>query len=88
MQISEGVLYQARISLPSNVTTGTYSAETFAVTRGRVIASAVAEVEVRKVGFERFVEVSANEWGLAYGLIAVLISVLMGWGAGRLFARL
>ncbi|MBX7492258.1 TIGR02186 family protein [Qipengyuania sp. 1NDW9] len=88
VQISEGVLYQARISLPSNVTTGTYSAETFAVTRGRVIASAVAEVEVRKVGFERFVEVSANEWGLAYGLIAVLISVLMGWGAGRLFARL
>lgn len=88
VQISEGVLYQARISLPSNVTTGTYSAETFAVTRGRVIASAVSEVEVRKVGFERFVEMSANEWGLAYGMIAVLISVLMGWGAGRLFARL
>ena len=88
VQISEGVLYQARISLPSNVTTGTYSAETFAVTRGRVVASAVAEVEVRKVGFERIVERSANEWGLAYGLIAVLMSVLMGWGAGRLFARL
>ena len=88
VEISEGVLYQARISLPSNVTTGTYSAETFAVTRGRVIASAVAEVEVRKVGFERFVETSANEWGLAYGLIAVMLSVLMGWGAGRLFARL
>jgi uncharacterized protein (TIGR02186 family) len=88
VEISEGVLYQARISLPSNVTTGTYSAETFAVTRGRVIASAVAEVEVRKVGFERFVVTSANEWGLAYGLIAVMLSVLMGWGAGRLFARL
>ena len=88
VQISEGVLYQARISLPSNVTTGTYSAETFAVTRGRVIASAVAEVEVRKVGFERFVELSANEYGLLYGFVAVMLSVLMGWGAGRLFARL
>ena len=88
VQISEGVLYQARISLPSNVTTGTYSAETFAVTRGRVIASAVAEVEVRKVGFERFVELSANQYGLLYGFVAVMLSVLMGWGAGRLFARL
>ena len=88
VQINEGVLYQARISLPSNVTTGTYSAETFAVTRGRVIASAVAEVEVRKVGFEKRVEDSANDFGLAYGLIAVLLSVTMGWGAGRLFARL
>ena len=88
MEIKESVLYQARIELPSNVTTGTYTAETFAVSRGRVIASAVAEVAVRKVGFERFVEDSANDWGLAYGLIAVMLSVGMGWGAGRLFARL
>nr|WP_247713577.1 TIGR02186 family protein [Qipengyuania sphaerica] len=88
VQINENVLYQARISLPSNVTTGTYTAETFAVSNGRVIASAMAEVEVRKVGFERFVALSANNWGLAYGLIAVLLSVGMGWGAGRLFARL
>ena len=88
VEIKESVLYQARIELPSNVTTGTYTAETFAVSRGRVIASAVAEVEVRKVGFERFVEDSANNWGLAYGLIAVMLSVGMGWGAGRLFARL
>ena len=88
MQINEVVLYQARIELPSNVTTGTYSAETFAVTRGRVIASAVSEVEVRKVGFERVVENGANNWGLAYGLLAVMLSVGMGWGAGRLFAKL
>ena len=88
VQITEGVLYQARISLPSNVTTGTYTAETFAVTQGRVIASAVSEVEVRKVGLEREVEFYAQNYGLVYGLIAVLLSVMMGWGAGRLFARL
>lgn len=86
VKISERVLYQARISLPSNVTTGTYTAETFAVTRGRVIASAMAEVQVRKVGFERFVTDSAQNYSLAYGLIAVLLSVGMGWAAGRFFA--
>ena len=88
VRILERVLYQARISLPSNVTTGTYTAETFAVSEGRVVSSATTEVAVRKVGFERFVEDSANRNGLAYGLIAVLLSVGMGWGAGRLFARL
>lgn len=88
VQITGNVLYQARIELPSNVTTGTYTAETFAVTQGRVIASAVAEVEVRKVGMERRVEYFSQDFGLLYGLMAVLISVLMGWGAGRLFARL
>ena len=86
VQISEQVLYQARISLPSNVQTGIYTAETFAITRGRVIASAIAEVEVRKVGFERFVEVFAERQSLFYGLIAVFLSVGTGWVAGRLFA--
>lgn len=86
VQISEQVLYQARISLPSNVQTGTYTAETFAVTRGRVIASAVAEVEVRKVGFERQVEYRSQNNPLIYGLLAVSMSVGMGFLAGRLFA--
>ena len=88
VRITEDVLYQARIAMPSNVTTGTYVAETFAISQGRVIASAQSEVEVRKVGLELFVEDSANNYGLLYGLVAVILSVSMGWGAGRLFARL
>lgn len=86
VQISEQVLYQARIALPSNVQTGTYTAETFAITRGRVIASAIAEVEVRKVGFERFIELFSQQQSLLYGMLAVMMSVGMGWMAGRLFA--
>ncbi|MFA9201716.1 MAG: TIGR02186 family protein [Cypionkella sp.] len=86
VSISEDVLYQARMMLPSNVQTGTYTAETFAVTGGRVVASAIAEVEVRKVGFERFIEVFAQAQSLLYGLLAVALSVGMGWIAGRLFA--
>lgn len=88
VQISEQVLYQARIALPSNVTTGTYTAETFAIARGRVIASAISEVEVRKVGFERRVEDASQNYSLAYGLIAVLLSLSMGWMAGRFFAMI
>lgn len=86
VEIKEQVLYQARISLPSNVSTGTYTAETFAVTDGRVIASATAEVEVKKVGFERFIADSARDYSLAYGLVAVFLSVGTGLIAGR-FSR-
>ncbi|QKG70225.1 TIGR02186 family protein [Erythrobacter mangrovi] len=88
VQVSEQVLYQARISLPSSVTTGTYTAETFAISRGRVIASALAEVEVKKVGFERLIADYSQEWSLIYGLFAVFLSVGMGWAAGRLFAMI
>ena len=50
------------------------------------IASAVAEVEVRKLGFERFVADQAQNSSLLYGLFAVGLSLLMGWLAGRVFA--
>lgn len=86
VKVSEQVLYQARIDLPSRVPTGTYTAETFAVSGGRVVASASSQVEVRKLGFERAVADFADGYGFAYGLLAVFVSVGMGWLAGRLFA--
>ncbi|HQV03526.1 MULTISPECIES: TIGR02186 family protein [unclassified Novosphingobium] len=86
VKVSEQVLYQARIALPSNVQTGTYTAETFAITKGRVVASAISRVEVKKQGFERAVAQFAEYNGFFYGLIAVALSVAMGFLAGRLFA--
>ena len=84
--VSGGVLYQARIALPSSVQTGTYTAETFAISRGKVVAAATTTVEVRKEGFERFVALQAERNSFWYGVFAVLMSVGMGWVAGRLFA--
>lgn len=84
--ISGQVLYQARMRLPSSVQVGTYTAETFAIRDGKVVASAITRVDVTKEGFERFVAVAAEENGLIYGIFAVLVSIGMGWIAGRLFA--
>ena len=84
--VSAGVLYQARIALPSTVQIGTYTAETFAISRGKVVAASSTTVEVRKLGFERFVAMAADQQALWYGLFAVVVSVAMGWIAGRLFA--
>jgi uncharacterized protein (TIGR02186 family) len=84
--INNGVLYQARIAVPSSVSTGRYTAETFAIADGRVIASAIAEVQVEKQGFERFVADQADGSPMLYGLFAVVLSLFMGWLAGRVFA--
>jgi len=83
--ISEGVLFQARIPIPSNVVVGRYTAETLAISEGRVIASGTSRFEVTKEGFERVVADEAQDHGLFYGLFAVGLSVFMGWAAGRLF---
>jgi uncharacterized protein (TIGR02186 family) len=87
VSIAEKVLYQARIDLPSNVTTGRYTAETFAIARGQVLASATARIEVVKAGLEGQVVSAAQRWSFLYGLGAIALSLGMGWLAGRLFAR-
>ena len=86
VKISQGVLYQAHFALPSNVSTGRYEAETFAIADGRVVTSATAEIDVVKEGLERVVAVEAIDNSLLYGLFAVALSVFMGWLAGRAFS--
>jgi uncharacterized protein (TIGR02186 family) len=87
VQITEGVLYRARIPIPARVPVGSYTAETFLIKDGRVIAGATRDIRIEKLGFERFVAQAANRWSLAYGLVAVGLSLLLGWGAGLVFRR-
>ncbi len=87
VEISDGVLYRARISIPSQVPVGTYTAETFLVDRGKVIAAATRDIEIGKSGFERFVALAAAQHGFLYGLAAVLMSLGLGWLAAWAFRR-
>ena len=87
VEISEGVLYRARISIPSQVPVGTYTAETFLVSDGKVIAAATKEIEIDKSGFERFVALAARRHGFLYGLAAVILSLGLGWAAAVAFRR-
>ena len=87
VEISEGVLYRARINIPARVPVGTYTAETFLIRDGRVIAGAAREIRIEKLGFERFIADAAERWSLAYGIVAVALSLLLGWGASAAFQR-
>ena len=87
VEISEGVLYRARITIPSQVPVGTYTAETFLVDDGKVIAAATREIEIGKSGFERYVALAARRHGFLYGLAAVLLSLGLGWAAAMAFRR-
>ena len=87
VEVTQSVLYRATISIPSQVPVGTYTAETFLVDRGRVLAAATREIEIKKSGFERFVALAARRHAFLYGIVAVLLSLGLGYGAGLLFRR-
>ncbi len=87
VEITAGVLYRARIDIPSQVAVGTYTAETFLVHDGRVLAVATREIEVGKSGFERFVSLAARRHEFLYGLAAIVLSLGLGWSAAVVLRR-
>jgi len=87
VEITEGVLYRARIAIPSQVPVGTYTAETFLIQDRRVLAVATRDIHVGKTGFERWLSLVARRHEFAYGLAAVLMSLGLGWAAGMVFRR-
>jgi uncharacterized protein (TIGR02186 family) len=88
VEITDGVLYRAKIAIPARVPTGDYTAETFLIRDRKVLAAATREVTIVKSGFERFVAQSAEDHPILYGLFAVLMSLAMGWAASSLTRRL
>jgi uncharacterized protein (TIGR02186 family) len=87
VEISDRVLYRANITIPRQDPVGTYTAETFLIDRGKVLAAATRDIQIDKSGFERFVALAARRHEFLYGLTAVLLSLALGWAAAAVFRR-
>jgi uncharacterized protein (TIGR02186 family) len=87
VEVTGGVLYRAAIAIPSQVPVGTYTAETVLIDHGRVLAAATRDIHIGKSGFERYVALVARRHAIAYGVLAVLLSLGLGWAAASLFRR-
>lgn len=88
IEIAKGVLYRARLTIPPRVPDGRYTAETFLIRDGKVVAAATRTILVRKQGFERIVARFAENQPVLYGVFAILLSVGFGWAAGAMFRRI
>ncbi|MEO5865585.1 MAG: TIGR02186 family protein [Sphingomonas sp.] len=87
VEITDGVLYRARLNIPARVPVGRFTAETFLIRDGRVLAAATRDIDIRKSGFERFVARAAERRSVSYGLAAVILSIAFGWAAGWIARR-
>ncbi|MEO8453975.1 MAG: TIGR02186 family protein [Sphingomicrobium sp.] len=87
VEITDGVLYRAVITIPSQVPVGTYTAETFLIDDGRVLAAATRDIQIDKSGFERYVALAARRHEGLYGLASVALSLGLGWAAAAAFRR-
>jgi uncharacterized protein (TIGR02186 family) len=94
VEITDGILYRAVVTIPSQVPVGAYTAETFLIEpnadpgrSGRVVAVATRDIQIDKSGFERDVWLAARRYRFAYGLASVVMSLGLGWAAAVAFRR-
>ncbi|HEV7292047.1 MAG TPA: TIGR02186 family protein [Devosia sp.] len=79
--------YSARLTLPSDAPPGPYVAQIYAFKNGELVARQTQGFAVRKIGFERFLAISATQQPFVYGLFTVLLALFTGWLGGVLFKR-
>ena len=85
VQLNEQTLFRADLSLPSNLTEGTYRVRMFLLREGKVIAEHERWIRVRKEGLERMIYNMSQEQPLLYGLLSLAIAAAAGWGASAAF---
>lgn len=85
VELAEETLFQTSFDLPANLTEGNYTVRIFFTRGGEVIDHQVAMIDVRKVGLEWFLYTLAHEQPLIYGLLALALALVAGWGASAAF---
>jgi uncharacterized protein (TIGR02186 family) len=80
-------LFRTRIYFPSNVPTGTYTADVFLVRDGNVVSAQSTPLVVGKVGFGAELFDFAHRRPVLYGILAVVVALSAGWMAGVAFRR-
>ena len=80
-------LFRATFPLPADVPIGIHVAQAYLFKGGNYLNSTTRSLAIEKQGFERFAYSLAYDYGLLYGLVAVLIAVATGWLASVAFRR-
>ena len=81
-------LFRTQVPFPANVPVGQYRVNVYRVGEdGWVTSTTSIPLIVRKVGLEASVYRFAHDYPAFYGVFAILIAGMAGYGAGMLFGR-
>ncbi|OUS33808.1 hypothetical protein A9Q94_18225 [Rhodobacterales bacterium 56_14_T64] len=86
--VDQQTLFRTAIDMPADLTEGDYTARIFLTRNGKVVSHYETNIDVRKVGLERFLYSMSREQPFWYGLMSLAIAIAAGWGASAAFRLL
>ena len=81
-------LFRTEFLLPPNSLQGKYFVRYFLFQNGEAISYAESSIDLKQACFARLIWLFANKFPLLYGIIAIILSGLLGWIVSILFTRL
>jgi uncharacterized protein (TIGR02186 family) len=83
--VDRETLFRVSVRLPANLTEGAYTVRMYLIRGGGVVDQYRSAIFVRKEGLERWLHTLAYDQPLSYGILALAIALIAGWGASTLF---
>ena len=81
-------IFSAEFLLPSNSYQGKYFVRYFIFQNGEFISYAENKIDLKQAGFSRAIWLTATNFPLLYGILAVILSGSIGWLISTIFRRL
>ena len=86
VEVVEETLFRADFDLPADLVEGDYRVRMFLTRNGAVVDQHEETIRVTKAGLERWINALSKDQPLVYGLLALALAVLAGWGASAAFS--
>ena len=81
-------IFSTEFLLPSNSYQGKYFVRYFIFQNGEFISYAENKIDLKQAGFSRAIWLTATNFPLLYGILAVILSGSLGWLISTIFRRL
>jgi uncharacterized protein (TIGR02186 family) len=80
-------LFRVRVPVPATAARGEYQANVYLFRDGAMISTQSSPLFIEQAGLERRLYDFAHVWPLAYGVSAVVMSLLLGWLSSVVFRQ-
>ena len=80
-------LFRSYLKLPSNVITGQFEVKILHYRNSKLVSQQINSINVSKSGISAEIYDIAQNYSTLYGIFAVFLAVLVGWGSNLIFRK-
>ncbi len=87
VSLNKDSLFRSYLELPSNVITGQFEVKILHYRNSKLVSQQINSIKVSKSGISAEIYDIAQNYSTLYGVFAVLLAVLVGWGSNLVFRK-